>query len=95
MAVTLISWKVTKREMHLIHEITERAVHAWPDLNAQTLEMDLTATHANGCPLDLEGLLGAEPADFTHDIFGIHHHINRNTGELKDFFLPRYSRRDS
>jgi hypothetical protein len=52
-------------------------------------EMDITATHCNGCPLDLEKFLAAPDGDFGHDVFGIRHHINRRTGELENMFLPR------
>ena len=29
--------------------------------------------------------------DFSHDITGIRGHINRDTGKLEDFFIPRYA----
>lgn len=58
-----------------------------------TLGMDITATHANGCPLDLAGLLDAEDFDFAHDVAGIQRHIDRRTGALLDCFLPRYAAR--
>jgi len=52
--------------------------------------MDLTACHLNGCRLDLDGLLTATPSDLIHDVAGIMRHINRQTGQLEDCFLPRY-----
>ena len=55
------------------------------------LSMDLTACHANGCPLDLDGLLTAEKGDFIHDVTGIVRHIDRRTGLLGNCFLPRYA----
>ena len=55
------------------------------------MEMDITATHLNGCPLMLSDLLTAPAGSFWHDIGGIQRHINRDTGALEDFFLPRYA----
>jgi len=40
-------------------------------------------------PLDLKKLMDFEPADFAHDIFGINKHLNHETFELEDCFLPR------
>jgi len=55
----------------------------------QNCWMDLEACHCNGCPLDLIKLLEAPEADFGHDVYGIRRFINRMTGELKEFFVPR------
>jgi hypothetical protein len=51
--------------------------------------MDLSATHANGCPLDFERLLAFPEFDYMHDIVGIHNHIHRGTGKLLHCFVPR------
>jgi len=40
----------------------------------------------------LKGLLQAENFDFLHDVIGIVNHLNRETGELEDYFVPRYAR---
>lgn len=55
--------------------------------------MDITAVHANGNQLDLTALLAADDSNFAHDVFGIRRHLNRDTGELEDFFTPRFSAR--
>jgi hypothetical protein len=57
--------------------------------------MDLTACHANGCPMDFETLLSAPDADFVHDVGGIHRYIDRTTGRLGDCFVPRCAARDA
>lgn len=57
--------------------------------------MDLCACHANGNPLRLADLLAADDLNFTHDITGIARHMDRETGQLRDLFSPRFSRRDS
>jgi hypothetical protein len=88
-----ISFKCSVEDSNLIDEIVERAVdldRAW-DSKYERLDvsMDITATHCNGCPLDLKKLLEADDFNFEHDVFGIRHHLNRETGQLEDFFLPR------
>lgn len=61
-----------------------------------TLEMDLAATHLNGCPLRLEALLkDARDFDVVHDVVGINGHIDRSTGKLTNHFLPRYADREA
>lgn len=55
------------------------------------VDMDISVCHLNGCPLDLGALLSANTSDFAHDLFGILHHIDRKTGELKDCFIPRFA----
>jgi hypothetical protein len=93
--VKQINWNCSKRELDKITQIMLRAASlmSFEDRGANRLDvsMDLTACHLNGCPLDLDGLLHAEPFDLIHDVGGIIAHINRQTGELKDFFSPRYS----
>jgi len=54
-------------------------------------DMDVTACHANGNKLDLAGLLAADDFNFSHDVFGIYRHIDRDTGKLGNCFRPRYS----
>lgn len=89
------SFSVSEQDGSLISRIIDRAEKAGitePDFR-QDHEMDLTACHANGCPLDLEAML-TWPHDFdlAHDIHGIERHIDRDTGVLRDFFLPRFAR---
>lgn len=93
----VVSFKATKEEYGLIGQVVVRAV-ALGRLNGRridqlSLTMDLTACHANGCPLRLADLLAADDANFGHDVFGISRHINRDTGELGGHFLPRFARK--
>lgn len=53
--------------------------------------MDVAACHANGCPLRLQELLDADDFNFAHDFFGIRRHLDRTTGELTNFFRPRFA----
>lgn len=81
--------KVSKEETKTILKITGRAADL---LNADTLTtaMDVEFVHIN-TPLDLNGLLEADDENFAHDISGIRRHLNRDTGELRDCFCPRYT----
>lgn len=95
----LPSFVVTRDEALLINKIVDRARELYkkyhpdyPAPDALELNMDITACHANGCPLNLEKLLGFPDFDFAHDVFGIQEHLNRRTGGLMDCFLPRCSR---
>lgn len=58
------------------------------------LVMDLSAADGvNGNdPIDWDALLSADDFNFMHDIAGISRHMNRETGEIGDFFRPRFAR---
>jgi hypothetical protein len=94
--MTQVSFDVSKTEQKTIREIADRAVAMASseniDYDRTVAMMDITATHANGCPLRLSELLAAEPFDFAHDVFGIRRHLNRKTGQLEHHFTPRYAR---
>lgn len=95
------SFEVTREERVLIWEIARRAraiedrVRAVdpgiPRTRPLEYEMDITAAHANGCPLRLAELADAPDSDFTHDVFGIRRHLDRETGKLGGCFVPRYA----
>lgn len=89
----MITFNVTKEDARLIMDIVNRVrdLAIAPGIDYLGLEMDVTACHANGCPLKLAELLGAKEFDFLHDIGGIHRHINRETGKLENCFLPRFA----
>jgi hypothetical protein len=94
----MVSFDTTRDEHRLIMAIADRAttmgLASKPRVEyARTdAEMDITAAHANGCPLRLSELLVAKPFDFAHDVFGIRRHLNRETGQLENCFVPRYAR---
>lgn len=91
----MISFKVTKEELAIIHKIAARAYLMDKKKRARiNWEMDLKACHANGTPLDLEKLLNADDFNFAHDVYGIARHICHRTGELLDCFLPRCAAHD-
>jgi hypothetical protein len=88
-----LNWDVSREDAH--HpQIAERAIadrkaHGMKvSRGAQVdIEMDLEATHANGCPLRLADLLAADDFNFWHDVSGIARHLDRTTGELHEL-LP-------
>lgn len=92
-----VSFDVGPEEFDIIVEVVERAEAMLEDYGEEprdrtTMLMDISATHANGCPLHLKRLLEASDYDFAHDFFGIQSHIDRTTGQLTDCFLPRAAR---
>jgi hypothetical protein len=93
-----ISFDATPTERALVRKIARRArviyLAARVDRSAADIEMDLVATHANGNPMDFEKLLDADDFNLMHDVGGIGRHLNRETGELEDFFSPRFSKRE-
>lgn len=89
-----IEWKACPEDTDLLKQI---AFRAWELLgqkrSAADLEricMDLTACHLNGCPLRLNDMLWGNDLDLMHDITLIYKHIDRRTGKLTGFALPRY-----
>lgn len=91
--MTTAKFDVSYTDENLIHKIALRAI-AKLRADLMTIEMDITACHANGNPLKLKELLDAPDFDFFHDVAGINAHIDRKTGKLLDFFSPRYSAPD-
>ena len=92
-----INFDVTKEEAKFIQAIALRAgnevFNGWTTQTTLDTEMDITTVHANGCPLKLEELLMAKPFDFAHDVGGIRKYLDRNTGLLRDCFLPRFAQK--
>lgn len=94
----MISFHVTPAEKALISALAERARDYDFETNGvqarsqMDWEMDITACHANGCQLDLAKLNHADRFNFSHDVFGIARHLNRDNGALMHCFVPRCSR---
>ena len=96
MSQASVSFEVSKEDAALIGQIVKRG-HALADkfdakhFDSLSFSMDVTACHANGCPLKLMQFLEADDFNFAHDLFGINKHLNRTTGALEGFFLPRFA----
>ena len=90
-----ISFKVSAADMQLISRIARRAVlmakKFGVNYSLMDANMDITACHANGNQMNLAAFLAMDDTNFCHDAFGIRRHINRDTGELMDCFVPRCS----
>ena len=85
----MINWDaLNKDDVSVIQRIAKRAVTDNPNLDFLNLTMDVSAVHIKN-PLDLNRFESFDDLNFTHDVYGIMRHIDRNTGELKDCFLPR------
>lgn len=82
-------------ELRTIAAIGRRAERLADSVGVQyrTLEamMDIEACHCNGNPLRLRELLDADDSNFSHDVFGVRRHIDRETGNLTGCFVPRYT----
>lgn len=89
--VSMPSFQTTASEARIILDIVRRAEKMGFCADRLTLDMDITAVHANGNRLRLRDLLEADDLNFAHDIRGIQRHINRANGKLLDYFSPRYS----
>lgn len=94
----MINFKLTKSEKAVVEKIVSRACEiaekSGKQYDRKTCDMDITATHLNGCPLDLSKLLYANDFNFAHDVFQIGMHLDRKTGKLSNHFLPRCSIND-
>ncbi len=87
----IINFETTKKDYLLISKIVKRGIELAKKYDAMTMNMDVTAVHANGTELDLDKFLKFDDFNFSHDLFGIRDHINRETGKLENCFSPRCS----
>lgn len=93
----MVKFDISDDDLKIVVKIVSRACkHARENgdkIPSLDLQMDLVATHANGCPLRFADLLAADDFNFWHDISGIRAHLDRETGNLTRCFLPRFSKR--
>ncbi len=91
----VISFNVSDGDSELIKAIVQRAGQIAKDRRLQNMatsldiSMSLTACHANGGALNLDALLRAPRFDFMHDVLEINRHIDKQTGKLPKWFVPR------
>lgn len=89
-----VSFDATSADKALVRGIARRArellLEHRIDRDVLDIQMDLLATHANGCPMDFVRLSEADDFNLMHDVIGINRHLNRDTGELMNCFLPRF-----
>lgn len=93
----MLSFRISRGDARSLEDIADRALslarRAKIDIRKIDIVMDLTATHANGCRMNFAELAAADQFNLSHDVFGIMRHLNRETGQLEDFFVPRFSQR--
>lgn len=87
----------TKEEGEIISKIARKFCDiannkGWKCCDAIDVEMDIEAVHCNCIPLRLEDMLNADEFSLIHDICGINRNLNRETGQIENFFLPRFSK---
>lgn len=82
--------KTSLEDVKLAALIAKRAVGLNSDVVLIEVAMDIEAAHWKR-PLYLRNLLAASDENFAHDVFGIIRHLDRETGELRDCFVPRYA----
>lgn len=86
--------KLTDVELHYVGKIIGRAkpmfdkLYGRGEIKPLEIHMDLSAVHKK-CPIDFARLSEFSEFDFAHDLLGIYRHLNRETGELENFFIPR------
>jgi hypothetical protein len=90
--------KLKREEFDLIDEIVTRALDIANDADVKIKKIDLilsiSACHLVACPLDLYRLFVSDVENFTHDVFGIHRHLNRESLQMNDCFSPRFAKRE-
>lgn len=91
-----VRFETTPAEAKLISKIADRAIEIVGKISGATpdkldIQMDLSAAHSNGCPIDFKKLLAADDFNLLHDVSGIGSHLNRKTGKLMNHFSPRCS----
>jgi hypothetical protein len=85
-----VSFETTDVDREIIRKITLPAVALGKTLAGDPdplyVTKAITATHANGCPLDLQRFLEADDLDFAHDLIGIFRHFDCTTAMMRNSF---------
>ena len=84
------------RESHELDQIDEVASRAMQSnefsAHIDTISLILSLRSVD-CKLDFKRLLSFDDFNFFHDVVGIMINLDRKTGKLKNFFVPRCARR--
>lgn len=81
----------SEEDKELLHKITTRYREHFPKEDWVQVELDFTACHLNGCPLDLAALFATDDFNFLHDVCGIRDNLDRTTGRFTTHFWPRFA----
>ena len=71
-------------------EIANSCDIALTDQQRRWLQLDLIAA-ATKIDIDFQAMLDGRDQDLAHDVAGIMRHLDRETGELRDGFTPRFA----
>lgn len=86
--------RVGANDRILLNKVLDRALALAASfgrpMNRLSLLTDLMIAHAT-VGIRLNELLAADDGNFAHDVFGVERHLNRDTGELGDGFMPRFA----
>ena len=88
---TIPSRAVARTISDIAHRAALLARDMGADVSPLEIENDIALAHMRGTPLHLGALLEANNVDFCHDVFGIRENIDRASGAMRDFFVPRYA----
>lgn len=83
--------ETTKKDLSIIEKIVKRYIDIHKKNDAIDVKMAVCCVHYN-TPLKLQKLLDTDYYNFFHDLNGIHSCLNRETGELTNYFLPRFTK---
>lgn len=88
--IKMAHWsKEDEREVsHAIERAREMFAKFGHKLDVLSLRMDLAAVNAV-IPLDFSKLANFDNFNLSHDVGGIIKHMDRETGDLRDCFVPR------
>lgn len=77
---------IVAKVFQIIADLTQagRIPPATRQLDALTMQMDLTVIHANQHPLDLRAMLYGSDEDMMHDVSAIANFIDRRIGRIPD-----------
>lgn len=80
---------------YLIRQIATRAAELYDRIGVKVqpvyIASELQFVHDEVCPLRLKDLLETDNSNFTHDIGGIHRHLNMALVQFDDCFSPRFA----
>ena len=82
-----------KDEMNIISNICDRAAILEPYFKADKMSLFMDIDFTNQLhPMDLQRWFESDDGNFMHDVCGIHRHFDRESKQLTDCFMPRFTR---
>ena len=64
----MIDFKIEENNKAYFETVINRALALNPEADRVNLQMDISATHLNGNPIDFKKLLGFDDFSFQHDM---------------------------